>query len=51
MSRPPGKEHGHVGFYTGEDSDVITMLGGNQGDSVSIQDYRKDRWLGFRWPA
>jgi uncharacterized protein (TIGR02594 family) len=42
---------GHVGFYNGEDSGAYQILGGNQGDSVSIARVGKDRFLGARQPA
>jgi uncharacterized protein (TIGR02594 family) len=42
---------GHVGFYAGraKNGDIL-VLGGNQGDSVSIRPYPADRLLGYRWP-
>ncbi len=41
---------GHVGIYLGYSSDGsrVYVLGGNQGDSVSISGYGADRILGFR---
>lgn len=40
---------GHVGFFHGfDDNGNIQILGGNQGDAVSIKTYNKDRLLGFR---
>jgi len=42
---------GHVGFVWDMDCDSLFVLGGNQGDAVSIQRYRTDRVLGYRWPA
>ena len=53
-TRPqPGTDNftapGHVGFFAGYPSDdVVTLLGGNQGDSVSIGHYPIDRILGIR---
>jgi uncharacterized protein (TIGR02594 family) len=41
---------GHVGFYADESDGFVQTLGGNQGNRVSIQAYRKDRVLGYRWP-
>jgi uncharacterized protein (TIGR02594 family) len=41
---------GHVGFYVGSNQGRITLLGGNQGDAVSLVDYRANRLLGYRWP-
>ena len=43
---------GHVGFYMGHYGPAqILLLGGNQGDSVSIEPFPLTRVLGFRWPA
>jgi hypothetical protein len=40
---------GHVGFFNGFDSNGdIQIVGGNQGDAVSIKTYKADRLLGFR---
>ena len=41
---------GHVAFYVGQTKDHVLLLGGNQGDQVSIQKYPKSRVLGYRWP-
>ena len=42
---------GHVGFYAGQDKDTYHVLGGNQGDAVSITRIAKGRKLDLRWPA
>ena len=42
------KGGGHVGLYVGEDADCYHVLGGNQGDSVSIVRILKSRLLGVR---
>jgi uncharacterized protein (TIGR02594 family) len=42
---------GHVGFYAGEDDSAYHVLGGNQGDAVSITRIAKGRLLDTRWPA
>jgi len=39
---------GHVGLYVGEDLDCYHVLGGNQGDSVSITRVEKRRLLAAR---
>lgn len=39
---------GHVGFYVREDKNYVYVLGGNQGNQVSIQRYNKNRLLGVR---
>lgn len=45
----PSGPYGHVGFFKGyDDQGNILVLGGNQGDAVSISPYSPDRLLGFR---
>ena len=39
---------GHVGFYAGSTGTVIHVLGGNQGDTVSIATFSLDDLLGLR---
>lgn len=39
---------GHVGFYVSSDSGTVTVLGGNQGNEVSIERFPLDRVLGIR---
>jgi len=39
---------GHVGLYVGEDADCYHVLGGNQGDAVSIVRILKSRCIGIR---
>lgn len=39
---------GHVGFYMGKTGSNVKVLGGNQGDAVSIAAYPADRLLGYR---
>lgn len=43
---------GHVGFYIGEDDTHFHVLGGNQGNAVSITRIAKSRMArgGMRWP-
>ncbi len=48
FERPGG---GHVGFYVGEDPTHYHVLGGNQGDRVSIMRLEKVRCIARRWPA
>lgn len=47
FQRPGG---GHVGLYVGEDAAAYHVLGGNQGDAVSITRVAKDRCVAVRWP-
>lgn len=43
---------GHVGFVVGRDQrGNIMVLGGNQGDMVSIKPFSRTRILGYRWPG
>lgn len=43
---------GHVGFVVGKDSmGNLMVLGGNQGDSVSIAAFAPHRATGFFWPS
>jgi len=48
----PGPEvvnaQGHVGWYAGRDAGDVLVLGGNQGDAVSIQRFTPERVLGVR---
>jgi uncharacterized protein (TIGR02594 family) len=40
---------GHVGFFVGMQDQNLLLLGGNQGNEVSIRPYPKQRVLGLRW--
>jgi len=42
---------GHVGFYVGEDATHYFVLGGNQGDAISIMRIAKSRCTARRWPV
>lgn len=42
------KANGHVGFYAGQDETSVQLLGGNQGNRVSIASFPKTRILGVR---
>ena len=39
---------GHVGFYVGHDDTRVTVLGGNQGDAVSIATFPRQNILAIR---
>jgi uncharacterized protein (TIGR02594 family) len=47
-----GKNSGHVGILHSFDIDkqTVTLLGGNQADSVCIKTFPMSRVLGYRWP-
>ncbi len=48
LQRPGGY---HVGFAIGQDNDGrLLLIGGNQGDAVSIAAFDRARVLGYRWP-
>lgn len=43
---------GHVGFVVGQDTKGrLMVLGGNQGNAVSIAPFDRARVAGYRWPA
>jgi uncharacterized protein (TIGR02594 family) len=41
---------GHVGFLVGESATEVYVLGGNQGNMVSIMPLAKSRMVACRWP-
>ncbi len=41
---------GHVAFYVGEDARSYHVLGGNQGDTVSVTRMARTRFVAARWP-
>lgn len=48
----PNGWQGHVGFYVGhDDQGRILVLGGNQGNAVSIYPYPVRRLVAMRWPT
>jgi uncharacterized protein (TIGR02594 family) len=51
FSRGSNQALGHVGFYWEKSGDRILVLGGNQGNQVSIKGYQKKDLLGLRWPG
>jgi len=43
---------GHVGFVVGRDKyNRLIVLGGNQGNAVTIAAFSRDRVSGYRWPT
>jgi len=40
---------GHVGFFAGFEGDRVLILGGNQGNQVSISSYPRSKIIGYRW--
>lgn len=51
FSRGRNPALGHVGFWLGETEKDVVLLGGNQGNAVSVARYPKSRLLELRWPA
>ena len=41
---------GHVGFYLEDSGSTVKLLGGTQGDRVSMKDQTMKKFLGFRFP-
>jgi uncharacterized protein (TIGR02594 family) len=50
LSSSRGPASGHVGFCVGVDSAFVHLLGGNQGDKVSIAKFPKGKIVAARWP-
>ncbi len=50
LSRGDDPAAGHVGFLIGATASSVVLLGGNQGDAVSVQAFAAGRVLGYRWP-
>lgn len=40
----------HVGFYIDEDETTVHILGGNQGDKVSIARFKKELVIAYKYP-
>jgi len=51
LSRGSDPSLGHVGFLVGLTASDVILLGGNQGDAVSVQAFPRSRLLDLRWPA
>lgn len=51
VSRGTKKWQGHVGILLDYSDDWLYILGGNQGNKVSIRAYARNRLLGYRWPV
>jgi uncharacterized protein (TIGR02594 family) len=49
----PNGWQGHVALYLGKGSKpgTIKVLGGNQSNGVTIQDYSEAQLIGYRWPT
>jgi uncharacterized protein (TIGR02594 family) len=42
---------GHVGFVVGWTDTTVSLLGGNQGNRVSVQEFQREQVLAYRWPG
>lgn len=51
LSRGADPALGHVGFLVGETAGALLLLGGNQGDAVTVERFDRVRLLALRWPA
>lgn len=51
LSRGNDPALGHVGFWLGETTTQVILLGGNQADAVSVAAFDKSRLLALRWPG
>ncbi len=51
LSRGDDPDAGHVGLYVGAAGHRVFLLGGNQGDAVSVEGFDAGRVLGYRWPS
>jgi uncharacterized protein (TIGR02594 family) len=49
--RGPDSKMGHVGFFIGQDEFGLSILGGNQHNSVNVSRFNKSNFLGCRWPS
>lgn len=52
FKRDPNPAQGHVGFAVGRTAEGnVMVLGGNQGDKVSIRPFATTRIVAVRWPV
>lgn len=51
LSRDNNPELGHVCFFLEEDATRFWVIGGNQGDAVSVRSFPLERLLATRWPG
>lgn len=47
----PSSWKGHVAFLAGVEQGNLILLGGNQGNAVSLKAYPRSQLLDFRWPS
>lgn len=51
FSRGDNPSAGHVGFWLAESPEKVLLIGGNQGDAVSVAQFDRSAVLGYRWPV
>lgn len=51
LARGADSGAGHVGFVVGLAGERLFLIGGNQGDGVTVEAFDVSRVLGYRWPA
>jgi uncharacterized protein (TIGR02594 family) len=51
LSRTSDPALGHVGFLVGSTATSVVLLGGNQGNAVTVEAFPRARLLGLRWPS
>lgn len=51
FKRDPNPAQGHVALFLADLGDTLLVLGGNQGNAVSVAEYPKERMLGYRTAA
>lgn len=51
FSRGGDESSGHVAFYLDDDGTRVFVLGGNQGDAVTVTAIDRERLIGLRWPS
>lgn len=50
-SSATGSTTGHVAFFVESQGNNVKLLGGNQGDRVSVSAFKASKVLGYRWPT
>jgi uncharacterized protein (TIGR02594 family) len=50
LKREESSTKGHVGFFAGIEGNKIILLGGNQGNAVSLRGFYLEDLLGYRYP-
>lgn len=51
LQRTQDSSKGHVGFYVYETESAVAILGGNQGNKVSIKEFSKLEVIDLRLPS